>query len=401
MTMLAASKKAKQHHRTASAIAAVVMGLTLAAAGVGAVAALLWGQSSYATWFVPAAVAASCIGALIARRRPENAVGWLLMVQGVVFAAPAVTQTAVLRGATIGDHSHFIAWMAWGTDLLIDVSVLPLALALILFPDGHLPRPRWRWLIWLLCVTTAMAVGLDATSNLNPWGMLDNLTHPLTLVSSGPLLSAVFSTSVMVSYLGLVFAAAALVSRFRRSGDLVRQQIKWVAWAGAILAAGFVVGLFFVPLVVGGEPQTVWVFAAGAPLVMVSIGIALQRYRLYDIDRLISRTTSYAIVSAVILATYGVVVTVVLQLLPDSSNLAVAAATLAAAAVARPAVRQVQSVVDRRFDRTKYDGQQAAQAFGTRLGREVDPAAVIRDLRGVVAATVQPASLQVWVREAA
>jgi hypothetical protein len=132
----------------------------------------------------------------------------------------------------------------------------------------------------------------------------------------------------------------------------------------------------------------------------IGVAIALLRYHLYDIDRVISRTTSYLIVTALVLGTYGLVVTVVVKVLPASNDLPIAAATLAAAAVARPAVRRVQSVVDRRFDRAKYNGQHEVESFGARLRNEVNPANVLDDLVAVVAATVRPSSARVWIREA-
>ncbi len=346
--------------------------------------------------FLPTMVTFAVVGALISARRSTNSIGWLFLGFALM---GAVGLTAQAVAASVGDAtvaSTTVAWAAWVSVVYIEIAVTPMLLAILLFPTGNPTSPRWNWTIWF--VVTVGLVGASATAlsdaNFNT-GAGFHFRDPLTPLPVA-VVRPIYGGYQFLELTSMLLVAASLAVRYRRADSLERQQIKWVLLAVGVMVAGFVV--FAATNIVGGN--VVLAFILFAPLIPISVAIAIFRYRLYDIDRIISRTTSYIVVSAVVLATYGVVVSIVLRVLPDSSNLAVATATLAAAAVARPAVRRVQSTVDRRFDRTRYDGQVAVHAFGARLATEVAGEAVINDLRHVLATTVQPASVQVWVSDA-
>lgn len=394
---------ASRERITAGPLAGAIVAVAAVATVVGIVMAFTWRQAAYSLEFVPTALAYTVVGAIVATRRPRNPIGWLLLGFGVLMALllPAqifATHAEIMASAAAAHgsvHASTVAnWTAWWTIVSINLVIVPLLIALLLFPSGTFASPRWRVATWFAAVAclVATAVGGLSSVNFSDKGNYPFLVDPVTLLPASHLVQGVYQMLQGTTILGMALAAASLASRFRRAGQVERRQILWVAWAVSVVAIGFVV-----TVVMNIEP--VWAFIVGAPLIAVAIGLAVLRHRLYDIDRLMSRTTSYAIVSAIVLGTYALVVTVVLQLLPASSNLAVAAATLAAAAVTRPAVRRVQSIVDRRFDRTKYNGQVAVHEFGTRLESEVDSRAVINDLRSVVATTVQPSRIQIWVRD--
>jgi peptidoglycan/LPS O-acetylase OafA/YrhL len=178
--------------------------------------------------------------------------------------------------------------------------------------------------------------------------------------------------------------------RWRRSSGIERLQLRWFLAAVVAVAIGF--------LLTFHNSGANAAFGFTVSLIPIACGVAILRYRLYDIDRIISRAASYAIVTGVLLVTYALVVTSVTRLMPDASTLAVAAATLSAAALARPLYRRVQQAVDRRFNRARYDAQHTVDDFGARLRHEVDTDLVAGDLLGVVRLTLQPAGVALWLR---
>jgi hypothetical protein len=287
-------------------------------------------------------------------------------------ASPAIATIVLLIGTapavSLDDGSEwshrlgaalFVTFIAsWG--LLVHV-----------FPTGRPMAGWWRWpSIGLLVGATLLVAGqlLGVSSN-----------------QSNVLVRGLIALVAAVFGIGFVLALPAIMVRFLRSTGQQRAQLKWFVYA--VVAS---VLFWFLPIVDQLSPL----------LPALAIGIAITRYRLFDIDRLISRTVSYAIVTGVVVMVYAVLVTAISQLVQGADNLAVAAATLTAAAVVRPVLRQVRTRVDRRFNRTRFDAEHAVHQFGTTLRTVVDPDHVIDELTGVVASTVQPNGVGIWLRSA-
>lgn len=313
-------------------------------------------------------------GGLLTLKMPNNAPAWLLLIIGTSWSVAFVTP---FEGGWV------IPLGLMGTQLLLR------------FPNGSLlPSPWWKrfstasfcyLLLLAFAVTTGGAVTEDGAKNAYylswmGWANVFILLQPVVIGIS------VFS----------------LVLRFRRASPVEREQIRWIAWAASTIGVLYSITLL-TSIRYDWGPQAPPLIAALQSLALLSfcllplsICVAVLKYRLYDIQRIISRTTSYGVVTGLLLATYGVVVALVSRLVPDSSSLAVAAATLAAAAAFRPLLRRVQGVVDRRFNRERYDAVKTVEQFATDLRQVVQPDVVIDDLRSVVAHTLQPSVIRVW-----
>jgi hypothetical protein len=344
------------------------------------------------------------LGGLVVARRPRNAMGWLLGVTGLLFGVFAASHAiaAHLYLAT-GHGSVVIALLAWPNVwywyalLVVVVVVVPL-----LFPTGRLPSSRWRIALWVpvgaatvIAVLSALRAEIDLylirsheTVALvsNPIGV-PGLAQVEELAVFGPL------SAVLVA--GIVAGVAALIVRFRRSRGVERQQVKWLLAAVALMPLVALAEVLPVPDLVGSIG-----FALVVNAIPLAIGLAVLRFRLYDIDRLISRTATYALVVGVLAALYAATV-VALQVLlapvASGSDLAVAGSTLTVAALFRPLRGRVRSAVDRRFDRARYDAHRTAEEFARRLRDEVDLDALTDDLREVVVATLRPRQSSVWL----
>jgi hypothetical protein len=284
---------------------------------------------------------------------------------------------------TLAAWAYNFVWL-----LMLSTSVI---FTLLLFPDG-LPSRRWRPVFWAAVVATALG---SVVAMLTPELQIGDVVRPNPLHPGewGGVLTTIFGGSLLVLLTCALLAIIATILRFHRATGIQRAQMKWLALA----AVGFAVCIIAsVTLFETDGWLASLAFMAGASLIPLACGLAILRYRLYDIDRVISRTTSYALVTGILLATYGVIVTAATRLLPDASTLAVAGATLAAAALARPLYRRVQHSVDRRFNRARYDAERTVDAFGTRLRHEVHPESVRDELVSAVAQTLQPASVRLW-----
>jgi hypothetical protein len=335
------------------------------------------------------------VGALIVRHRPGNAVGWmfaaiaLLAVLGALAEEYAIFASARhLPGPVLA--AWFASW-AWYPTLALTLVFTPL-----LFPTGRLLSPRWRLVAWPAAAVMAAITGLAAlqqTIELAPGRMVAN---PFGLAGvENPEDSRL--GAVLFPLLGpLVLAAfASLVVRFRRSRGDERQQLKWITFAAALL-----------PLTFAGDllPDTAGnlLFAVVVSFLPVAAGVAILRYRLYEIDRLINRTLVYGLVSALLAGIYAALVLVGGELsggvADDPPSWAVAGATLAVAALFQPARRRIQQVVDRRFDRRRYDAARTVDAFSGRLREELDLDALAAELLAVVERTVQPTAASLWLR---
>ncbi|MFZ0322546.1 MAG: hypothetical protein WAN48_00260 [Actinomycetes bacterium] len=350
-------------------------------------------------------LALGLVGLVLAARRPQNSLGWVYLL----------IWDLLLVGATASAFAHWAADQAQppaGTVLATWVMnwawAPPFAILLtfpfLLYPTGHLPSRRWRPFAWSAGVVIALwsvSFAFEDEDFANTTG-----AHILNPYTPGQMYAVFNVAKVVLAITFVVLVAgciASLVTRFRRSNETERAQLKWLLFAGAFS---------FLPLFYKGDHGTGgWIDIAtglGIALIPISMAVAVLRYRLYDIDRIISRTASYAIVTGILIATYALAVWLIshgLDLIvtgvrqggtQSSSSVVVAAATLTAAAVARPILRRVQTTVDRRFDRTRYDGQRSIDEFGSRLRDEVDPDNVAHDLMAVVSGALQPSQVTLW-----
>ncbi len=332
------------------------------------------------------------VGWLIASRLPRHPIGWLLLgVSGLFLFAVLAGAAGNALAETQPGLAAWLLWYARDDDLSwIWLPALGLMFihVLLRFPDGRLPSPRWRWFSRLTIGLLAAGVALIA---MGAGDVAPGLRNPTEVpwVREREWLFAFVGIPLIAS---LPVSVASLVVRYRRADDLERTQIRWFAWA-----AGLATGLYLLSLLGADDVWQSWTFLAYT-LVPASIGVAILRYRLFAIDRIISRTLAYALVTASVVGTYALVVTSISRLLPVSSALAVATATLAAAAVFRPVLRRVQGVVDRRFNRERYDAERVVEAFGARLRGATDPDAAAADLVAAVGRALQPGAVGLWVR---
>jgi hypothetical protein len=349
-------------------------------------------------------VAYAAVGALIAARHPRNAVGWLFCAAGLLIPLNGLLWAYAIYSVH-GAHlpgEEAVAWaFAWSSDPLLVLLVL----LLLLFPNGRFVSPRWRRVgqaALALTLLWALAIALDP----GPLYNIDAVENPLGIDAAGRAGDVIAAAGWVVD--GLLFMAGglSLVLRYRRAVALERQQIKWLAAAGALVVA-MVLALTTLELTVGAErgaPEVItsfiaFVAVAGIP---VAVGIAMLRHRLYDVDLVINRTLVYGGLTATLAGAY-VATVLLLQLLLDPvterSDLAIAGSTLAVAALFRPARSRIQQAVDRRFYRRKYDAARTLEGFGAHLRDEVALESLSIELRSVVADTMQPAHVSLWLRE--
>jgi hypothetical protein len=272
-------------------------------------------------------------------------------------------------------------------------TVACLGFILLLTPTGSPPSPRWRWWAWTAAAASvvAMAAWLPQPF-IEPFGSVAN---PLA-VSAADRLLGVANVALAACVLAIPIGAWSLVVRFRRAGGVERQQLRWLALAAALVAAGALV--IVVLLVAGIQAPVGWVYGACVALLPVATGAAILRYRLYDLDRIISRTLAYGLLTVLLGGAYAGVVLGLGQFLGRDSSLVVAAATLAAAALFQPARRRIQALVDRRFNRRKYDAANMVEAFSAHLRDEVNLDALSAELLAVVDQTMQPTTASLWLR---
>jgi hypothetical protein len=395
--------------RLAQLTLAVSVCLWVAAAALGYGRARVAGVAGFGSGEVVASLVLLAfvgVGTLIVTRRPENRIGWLFCAIGLpVLLGNFATQYAVaalLAGGPALPAGQAMAWLAgWVT--IPGVSLF--FYLLVLFPDGHLPSRRWRPVAWLY--GGALAVGI-ATAAVHPGttpvflGDLGPIRNPLGWQQAAPILGAVNGASRLVNTVLLPVGAVALGLRLRRSRGVARQQLKWLAFAGAVLAGAILaeglvqwLGRDRGPL---GEVLGVVLILGGMLGIPVAAGVAILRYRLYDIDRIIRRTVAYGLLTALLGGAYAGLVLALGQVFGRSSNLTVAIATLTVAAVFQPARRRIQQVVDRRFNRRRYDAAQTIAAFSVRLRQQLDLEALTTELLAVVDHTMEPTTASLWLR---
>jgi hypothetical protein len=371
--------------RRARRLAWALLGVTIALLAAGPVIGLTGGEPWSAEFgFIPVALAFAVVGALVAART-RNRLGWLFLaaaaISAVTVAANAYAArpaTAVLPGA---------AWVGWAFTVLLGVTGSLFFLSLLLFPDGRPPSRRWWFVVWVAAVGGVAEMVTSAVSDVNFSSNFPTLTDPVTVVA--PLKEA-YNLETSVQVFILLAGAVSLVARFRRSGPVERQQLKWFMYTAAVVAPV----IFVVSNLVANPLPAFEIFF---PLIPAAVGVAILRYRLYDIDRIISRTLAYAIVTALLAGVYAGPVLLSTQVLGLHTPVAVAVATLAAAALFNPLRRRVQRMVDRRFNRARYDAEVTVAAFAARLKDSVDLDAVRDDLAGVVTRALEPAHVSVWI----
>ncbi len=341
-------------------------------------------------------IAFSLVGFMIATRQPGNAIGWIFMAAGVsaglaIFSGGYADHWLDGEGSrAVGEAAAVYATASW-----IPFVLLPGTFLLLLFPDGHVPSSRWRTVAW---IAGAGIAGVFLSTVLKPGPLEDypQLINPYGVEAS--LVEAIEGLSFLATVVGLIGSAASLVVRYRRSTGIERQQIRWLALAGALAAVTVPVNIF-----ASDETGLSYIPIMLSVLCLpVAAGIAMLRYRLYDIDVVINRTLVYGALTATLAAVYiGTVLLLQLALdgVTSGSDLAVAGSTLAAAAIFRPARGRIQQVVDRRFFRRRYDAARTLESFSSRLRDQVDLGALEAELRGVVAETVQPSHVSIWLRE--
>jgi hypothetical protein len=332
------------------------------------------------------------VGAFLAGRRPANAVGWLLLGWGMVMAFGSLTGAYVDRGL-VRDPGTVPGpeWLAWAEAVVWHPAFGLLAFLLLLFPHGRLPSPRWRPFAWL---TVAVYLSLSLSAAFSPKAIhlyYPQATPPLRVPWAG-LADTAFDWLLVGQLLLLATALLSLVLRLRRAGGEERQQVKWFVYTVVTVVVVFVT----TTLALGAG----YLFPLFG-LIPVSVAIAVFRYRLYEIDRLINRTLVYGLLTALLASVYAAGVFLLGRLLDPAtgdSALAVAASTLAVAALFQPARRRLQALVDRRFNRRRYDAARTVERFSDRLRDHVDLDTLSAELLAVVDQTVQPASASLWLR---
>jgi hypothetical protein len=358
------------------------------------------------------------VGALIASRRPHNPIGWLLLADGLLWMFLQIADSYSVYGVAkpgsvpfpvaIGTLSNQWLWVP-------TVGLLGIYL-LVLFPDGRLPSRRWRPLAWL---SGAVIVLLSVTEGLAP-GPLENqggVRNPFGLEELPWLADAVWVILPLLP-LCILASAASLVLRYRRSGGEQREQIKWIAFvasfAGLVYLIAMVSPFIIAPEMLGGggrlPPLPVWfellfsVAVLGFAGVPVAIGFAVLKYRLYDIDAVINRTLVYGALTAMLALVYFVGVATIQAISSaltgqeQQPQLAVVVSTLVIAALFNPLRRRIQTFIDRRFYRRKYDARKTLEAYTAKLRDETDLDALSDDLVGVIRETMQPAHVSMWLR---
>ncbi len=343
------------------------------------------------------ALSYATVGYLIATRRPEIVIGWSLLVAGVAIGLDGLAHAYALRsanGAPLPGEAAAVWLDAW----LWAVNTGALLFAVFRFPDGRPVGPSWRWIERI--ALALVAVGLVLSAFVPGPTLSSGLADPLGL----PALAAIPPTATNAPGIpGTILAVASLVMRFRRARGLERQQLKWLVAAMLFVTAVAAVMIALQQLLPELPTFAFTALAIVTPLIPISIGVAILRYRLYEIDVIIRRTLVYGALSVVLLVTYVVLVAVVqaaLRPFTAGSELAVAASTLATLALVQPLRRCLRDAVDRRFYRSRYDAARTLDAFTVRLRSEVELEAVSRDLLVTVEDTLRPAHAGVWLREA-
>ena len=341
-------------------------------------------------------VSAATVGALVASRRPGHPVGWLLLGVGLALMVTLLVQAYVDYGLLARPGSlpgaRYLAGFAYST---VPIWVSCAAFVLLLTPTGKLPSPRWRW--WArLAAAAPVVVVLGSVVQPDPLAP-DYDGNPLAIPALARVLAVPAVAGVIIVMVSLLVGAGSLVVRFRRARGTERQQLRWLAYAAA-LAAGLLLVALVAAFVLAKDEVVTASLALGVALLPLATGAAILRYRLYDLDRIISRTLAYGLLTVLLGGGYALVVLGLGQLLGRDSSLVVAGATLAVAALFQPARRRIQQLVDRRFNRRRYDVARTIEEFSTRLRDQIDLDTLSTEVLAVVDQTMEPTRVSLWLR---
>ncbi|MGP7998070.1 MAG: hypothetical protein ACLPKI_12200 [Streptosporangiaceae bacterium] len=343
------------------------------------------------------------MGFIVAWRKPGNPLGWIFLAGAILGALSQDASFYTVADYRLRHGSLPLGWVAVLAQPGWAPTIALAGLAVLLFPDGQPPSPRWRWVLRVYIAVAVLwiggafiaSVGAIASHHVrvDASGNLLTLSHPTGTAAWWGVIEAVFLPVLAICWLG---AVAAQVLSYRHSSGVRRQQLKWLAGGSALAAVA-------IPLaaVLSGRHGILGVTGDIAGLGLlglpVSMGVAILRYRLFDIDRIISRALAYAVVTGLLVGVYAGIVLLATRVVSITTPVAVAASTLAAAALFNPLRRRVQRAVDRRFNRARYDSDRIAAAFAARLQDTVDLDSVRGDLAGVVQETLEPAHVSVWM----
>jgi hypothetical protein len=342
------------------------------------------------------------VGAFVVSRRPENPIGWIFcaagLVLGIGISASNYADYALLVSSGPLPGVEYAAWVSsWigGSSAL-----LAAALLFLLFPTGTLPSRRWRPVAWMAAIGSPLSA-LGGALEPGPLDAYRSIANPVGIGGTvGGVLEVLGSVGAVALNVSVLASGISLILRLRRARGVERQQLKWFVYAAVLMVGGFATSFLFSS---GLANSIAWSLGIlGFMVLPVATGMAILRYRLYDIDRIINRTLVYGALTFVLVSVYLASV-VVLQrffvaLSGEGSQLAVVASTLAIAALFNPLRRRIQGFIDRGFYRKKYDARKTLESFGARLRDEVELEKLGADLVGVVRETVQPAHASLWLR---
>jgi hypothetical protein len=372
-----------ERHR--AGLAGALLGITVVLLASSLVVGLTGGEGwDQKLGTAPVLLAFALVGALVAART-GNRLGWLFLAVGLVGAVGLMTIAYAGRAPTA--ELPEAAWVGWTSPLVLAVLQPMIFLIPLLFPDGQPPSRRWRPVVWLAVVAGIGQFVTAALSDVDFSTNFPKLRDPVTIVAP---LGTAYNWAQVAALLVLPVSVIAMIVRFRRSRQDERLQLKWVMYASAVVGV-----VILVAALLSNNPLLA--FDIVFPLIPAAVGVAILKYRLYDIDRLISRTLAYAIVTGLLVGVYAALVLLATQVFRFHTPVAVAAATLAAAALFNPVRVRVQRAVDRRFNRVRYDADQTVAAFAARLKDAVDLDAVQADLASVVQRALEPAHVSVWI----
>jgi hypothetical protein len=354
-------------------------------------------------------------GLLLTRRVPGNAIGWLLALIGVLLAGELCAEQYAVYGLISAPGSlPAVKVIGWCSVMLAGLAIFAVLFLLLLFPDGQLPSPRWRPVrLAFVVVLVALLVSQMQTGQVVSGGLTDVLDNadvhasypnPVGIIPQHGWGAAFVAVAVLLIVAAGLTAVMSVFARRRAASAELRKQLQWLGYVGA-LTLGLIAVLLLGVIFGGNGPQWIgnllWILCVLTPVTGIPAAcvVAVLRYRLYDIDRLVSRTLSYAVVTGTLLAVYAGLVLLATRGLPLHTPVAVAGSTLVAASLFSPLRRRVQLRVDRRFNRASYDAGQMVAAFAGRLKDTVDLDSVRNDLAAVVHQALEPTLMSVWINE--
>jgi hypothetical protein len=404
---VAGQRRARVMSWSLTALTPLVLAAALTLVGLNA--GLMAGWLGFEAILAGAALLYAGAGWLITRRLPGNAIGWLLGLIGLLVAAEMLTEQYTVYGLVTAPGSLPGAHLAgWFSTVAIELAVFLLLFLLLLFPDGRLPSRRWRPVLWAILAAMAGSVAGQMQAGRLIDGLTDVLDrtgssypNPLGIFPRHGWFSGLLAVVYGLALIAMVASVTSVFARRRGASTERREQLAWLGYVGLLTvswlaatgvcdavthgAGGWIADALYILLVL--TP------VSGIPL---ACAVAVLKYRLYDIDRLISRTVAYAIVTGLLVGLYAGLVLLATRVLPLHTPVAVAGSTLVAAAMFSPLRSRVQKVVDRRFNRSRYNAELTITAFAGRLQDATDLAAVRSDLAATVDRALEPAHLSLW-----